>query len=147
MSAYKVGGLHQHTAEVVQELSAVAGASVTLSFTPMLAPMPRGILATTTMRLVDGVTESSVRDALSDSYADSCFVHVLSDRQWPTTAATAGTNCAFLQAAVDERSGRVVVVSAIDNLGKGAAGQAVQNANLMRGFDESLGLSVLGVSP
>ena len=147
MSAYKVGGVHQHTAEVVQELSAIAGRDVTLSFTPLLAPMPRGILATTTMRTGQGVTLEDVREAFDVYYASSPFVQFLPDGRWPTTAATAGTNCAHLQAAVDERSGRVVVVAAIDNLGKGAAGQAVQNANLMCGFPETTGLDLLGVTP
>ena len=134
-------------AEVVQELSAIAGRDVTLSFTPLLAPMPRGILATTTMRTGQGVTLEDVREAFDVYYASSPFVQFLPDGRWPTTAATAGTNCGHLQAAVDERSGRVVVVAAIDNLGKGAAGQAVQNANLMCGFPETTGLDLLGVTP
>lgn len=147
MSAYKVGGIHQHTAEVVQELSDIAGTDVTLSFTPMLAPMPRGILATTTLRTRDNVRPEDVRQAFADYYAFTPFVQVLPDGTWPTTAATAGTNCAHLQLAVDERVGRVVVIAAIDNLGKGAAGQAVQNANLMCDFPETTGLNMLGVAP
>jgi N-acetyl-gamma-glutamyl-phosphate reductase len=147
MTAYKVGGVHQHTAEVIQEQTAIAGQPVTLSFTPMLAPMPRGILATTTMRLSEGSTGNDVCESIRDYYADSRFVHVLPEGSWPTTAATAATNCAQLQVAVDERAGRAVVVCAIDNLGKGAAGQAIQNANLMCGFDESTGLNMLGVAP
>lgn len=147
MSAYKVGGTHQHTAEVVQELSAIAGEDVTLSFIPMLAPMPRGILATTTMRLAEGATVQRARDAMCAMYESSPFVHLLPEGSWPTTAATSGTNCAVLQVAVDERAGRVVVVAALDNLGKGAAGQAIQNANLMCGLDQATGLNVLGVAP
>lgn len=147
MSAYKVGGLHQHTAEVTQELTAIAGSEVTLSFTPMLAPMPRGIIATVTLPLVSGATPSDVRSVLVDAYAGSPFVYVLPDGQWPTTGATFGTNAAHLQLAVDEVSNRIVVVSTIDNLGKGAAGQAIQNANLMFGLDESAGLTALAVAP
>lgn len=147
MTSYKVGGTHQHTAEVCQELSIVAGTDVSLSFTPLLAPMPRGILATTTMRLRDGVSASSVDSALREFYADSDFVFVLPSGTSPSTAATAGTNCAHVASFVDERASRAVVVTAIDNLGKGAAGQAIQNANLMYGFAESTGLSVLGVAP
>lgn len=147
MSAYKVGGLHQHTAEVVQELSAISDRPVTMSFTPMLAPMPRGILATTTMQIAEGVTANHVADCVRSYYEHSTFVHVLPQDMWPTTSATSATNCAHMQVVVDERAGRVVVVAAIDNLGKGAAGQAIQNANLMSGFEESLGLSVLGVQP
>ncbi len=147
MSAYKVGGLHQHTPEVVQELSAISDRPVTMSFTPTLAPMPRGILATTTMQIAEGVTANHVADCVRSYYEHSTFVYVLPQDMWPTTSATSATNCAHMQVAVDERAGRVVVVAAIDNLGKGAAGQAIQNANRMSGFEESLGLSVLGVQP
>lgn len=147
MSAYKVGGIHPHNAEVIQELSLVAGAPVSLSFTPTLAPMPRGILATVTIKTIPGTTTSEVRAALQSAYENSPFVNVLSDDMWPTTAATSGSNGVLLQATVDERSGRAVVVAAIDNLGKGAAGQAIQNANLMCGLDETVGLSTMGVTP
>lgn len=147
MSSYKVGGVHQHTAEVCQELSEIAGTEVSLSFTPLLAPMPRGILATTTLRLLGGVSAEAVDLSVREFYADSEFVFVLSPGTSPVTSATAGTNCAHIQSFVDERSGRVVVVAAIDNLGKGAAGQAIQNANLMYGLPEATGLHVLGVAP
>ena len=147
MSAYKVGGAHQHTPEMEQSLSSAAGASVTLSFTPLLAPMPRGILATCTAPARPGVTSAEVREALVAAYADEPFVHVLPEGQWPQTSSVGGSNAVHLQCAVDEHAGRVVVVSAIDNLGKGAAGQALQNANLMLGLDEGAGLSVNGVAP
>jgi len=147
MSAYKVGGGHQHTPEMEQTLAGAAGAAVTLSFTPLLAPMPRGILSTCTAPVVDGVTVDDIREALSTAYADEPFVHVLPEGQWPQTSSVGGSNSVHLQCAVDEHAGRVVVVSAIDNLGKGAAGQALQNANLVLGFDETLGLSVNGVAP
>ncbi len=147
MSAYKVGGTHQHIAEVSQELSAIAHTKVGVSFTPMLAPMPRGILASTTLRLIGEVSLERVRDAFGASYDDSSFVHLLPKGQWPTTGATAGTNCVYLQVAIDDEANRVIVVAAIDNLGKGAAGQAVQNANLMFGLQPDLGLTTMAVAP
>lgn len=147
MSAYKVGGGHQHTPEMEQTLTAAAGVPVTLSFTPLLAPMSRGILATCSAPIRSGATEQAVRAALVDAYANEPFVHVLPAGQWPQTSSVSGSNAVHLQCAVDQHAGRVVVVSAIDNLGKGAAGQALQNANLVLGLDETLGLSVNGVAP
>jgi N-acetyl-gamma-glutamyl-phosphate reductase len=123
------------------------GRRVTVSFTPMLAPMPRGILATCTARLAGGATAGAVRDALARAYEGEPFVCVLPEGRWPATAATAGSNAAHLQATADPHSGRAVVVAAIDNLGKGAAGQAVQNANLMLGLAETAGLTANGVAP
>jgi N-acetyl-gamma-glutamyl-phosphate reductase len=146
MSPYKVGGTHQHTPEVEQALTAAAGTDVTLSFTPVLAPMPRGILATCTARLA-GTTEAQLRDALHTAYDGEPFVHVLPAGTWPATAATAGSNSVHLQVAADSHSGRAVVVAALDNLVKGAAGQAVQNANLVLGLDETAGLPVNGTAP
>lgn len=147
MSAYKVGGVHQHTPEMEQALSAVAGTDVTLSFTPLLAPMPRGIVATCTAKAAGRTTADAVRDALRDAYAAEPFVTVLPDGHWPQTSSVAGSNSVHLQAAYDAHAGRVVVVSAIDNLVKGAAGQALQNANIMLGLDEATGLSRNGVAP
>ena len=147
MSAYKVGGSHQHTPEMEQSLSAAAGSPVTLSFTPLLAPMPRGILATVSAPIGAGATESAVRSALASAYSDEPFVHLLPEGQWPQTSSVSGSNAAHLQCAVDEHAGRVVVVCAIDNLGKGAAGQALQNANLVLGLPEGMGLSANGVAP
>lgn len=147
MSAYKVGGVHQHTPEMEQALSDAAGGSVTLSFTPLLAPMPRGIVATCTAVATPGVTSADVRAALNSAYADEPFVKVLSDGFWPQTSSVFGSNGVHLQAAVDEHAGRIVVVGAIDNLGKGAAGQALQNANLILGLDERTGLTANGIAP
>ncbi|MGH8893178.1 MAG: N-acetyl-gamma-glutamyl-phosphate reductase, partial [Actinomycetes bacterium] len=147
LSAYKVGGAHQHIPEIEQALSDPAGSPVTVSFTPVLAPMPRGILATSTARLVPGTTTTSLREALQAAYDHEPFVHLLPEDCWPTTGATLGSNCAHLQAAADEHAGRAVVVTALDNLVKGAAGQAVQNANLVLGIDETAGLPVSGVAP
>lgn len=147
LSAYKAGGAHQHTPEMAQTLGAAAGRPVRVSFTPVLAPMPRGILATTSAPAAPGVTTEQVQAALRDAYQDERFVHLLPEGSWPRTADVVGGNAVHLQAAVDEVAGRVVVVSAIDNLVKGAAGQAVQNANLALGLPESSGLSVEGVAP
>ena len=138
LSPYKVGA-HQHVPEIKQATGATA-----LSMTPVLAPMPRGILATVTARPLGEVDPRSVLQA---AYADEPFVHVLPAGSWPHTAATAGSNSCHLQATLDVDSGRIVVVSALDNLGKGAAGQAVQCANLMLGLPETAGLTVFGVAP
>ena len=146
VAAYKVA-THQHTPEIVQTLSQVAASPVTLSFTTLLVPMPRGILATCTARLEAGADAAAVRDALIAAYATEPFVHVLPDGHWPHTAATVGSNACQLQAVVDADAGRVVVVSALDNLGKGAAGQAVQCANLALGLPEQAGLTSGGVAP
>jgi N-acetyl-gamma-glutamyl-phosphate reductase len=147
MSPYKAGGTHQHIPEMEQSLAAAAGTEVTLSFTPTLAPMSRGILATSTARLAEGVTSGDLAAALHASYDEEPFVRVLADGSWPVTAATAGGNAVHLQVAADHHSGRAIVVSALDNLVKGAAGQAVQNANLALGFEETSGLSALGIAP
>lgn len=147
MSPYKVGGVHRHTPEIEQALSEVAGVPCTVSFTPLLAPMPRGILASCTARLAGGAAAPDAGEALAEAYADEPFVRVLPEGQWPVTAATAGSNAAHLQAATDTHAGRAVVVAAIDNLGKGAAGQAVQAANLMLGLPETAGLTAYGVAP
>lgn len=147
LSTYKVGGVHQHTPEMEQGLSEAAGEPVTLSFTPMLAPMPRGILATTTARLAEGVTTEVLHEALHSAYAAEPFVSVLPTGSWPQTGATLGANSVHVQVAADPHSGRAVVVSAIDNLVKGAAGAAVQNANLALGLDETAGLTAIGVAP
>lgn len=147
LSAYKIGGRHQHTPEMEQALSAAAGAPVTVSFTPVLAPMPRGILATSTARLAEGVTSEVLREALHGAYGQEPFVHVLPEGESPQTGATLGSNSVHLQVAADTHAGRAVVVSALDNLVKGAAGQAIQNANLALGLPEVAGLSAIGVAP
>ncbi len=147
LSAYKIGGAHQHTPEIEQALGRAAEASVTVSFTPVLAPMPRGILATSTARLAEGVTTELLAEALHGAYDQEPFVQVLSAGQTPQTGATIGSNSVHLQVAADLHSGRAVVVSALDNLVKGAAGQAIQNANLALGLPETAGLTSIGVAP
>jgi len=139
LSVYKAGGVHQHTPEIEQTLSAAAGEPVRLSFTPLLAPMPRGILATCTARLAPGVGAEALRETLSGAYAGEPFVRVLPEGVWPRTGATLGSNACHLQVAADLHAGRAVVVSAIDNLGKGAAGQAVQCLNAVLGYPETEG--------
>jgi N-acetyl-gamma-glutamyl-phosphate reductase len=168
VSAYQAGGVHRHTPEIEQALGEAAAAAVrpageqagphpgdgipkapriAVSFTPLLAPMPRGILATCTARLARGARTGALRDALAQAYAGEPFVHLLPEGRWPSTAATAGSNAAHLQVVADGHAGRAVVVAAIDNLGTGAAGQAVQNANLMLGLPETAGLTAHGVAP
>jgi len=143
MRAYGAGGTHRHTPEIEQAL----GHGATISFTPTLAPMPRGILATCTARLAAGVSGKQLTETLNAAYEDEPFVHVLPGNRWPSTSSTLGSNAAQLQVAADPHAGRAVVVSAIDNLGKGAAGQAVQIANIMLGLPESTGLTTNGVAP
>jgi len=147
VSAYGVGGVHRHTPEIVQNLSAVAGEPVTVSFTPTLAPMSRGILATCTAKAKPGTTYAALRDAYLAAYDAEPFVDVLPEGLWPSTAMTLGANTAVMQVALDERAGRIVVVAAIDNLTKGTAGGAVQSANLALGLPEGLGLGTLAVAP
>lgn len=139
-AAYKAGR-HQHTAEIAQAL----GPDARLSLTPVLAPMPRGILAVCTARPT--ASESQLREAVAAAYADEPFVTLLDDGCWPHTGATLGSNSVHLQLAVDDHAGRVIVVAALDNLVKGAAGQALQCLNLALGLGEATGLPVNGLAP
>ncbi|MEV7567422.1 N-acetyl-gamma-glutamyl-phosphate reductase [Streptomyces tanashiensis] len=151
MSPYGVGGGHRHTPELVQNLSRVAGEHVTVSFTPTLAPMPRGILATCSARLRRDTSattaQDEVRAVFETAYAGEPFVRLLPAGQWPSTAAVLGTNTAQVQIAVDTDARRLVCVSAIDNLTKGTAGGAVQSMNIALGLPEWLGLPTNGVAP
>lgn len=153
MSPYGVGGVHRHTPEIEQNLTVAGGpgsGEVQVSFTPTLAPMPRGILATCTARLRDaaaGTDARGIREAWEKAYADEPFVHVLPQGQWPSTASVLGSNSVHVQVTIDERVGRVVAVAAIDNLTKGTAGAAVQCMNLALGLTETTGLPVAGVAP
>jgi N-acetyl-gamma-glutamyl-phosphate reductase len=143
VSVYKVGA-HQHVPEIKQ-----ASGARTLSMTPLLAPMPRGILATCTLRPANPAAAGAAAstEALLAAYHDEPFVHVLTGAASPRTGATLASNSCQLKAHVDSDSGRIIVVAALDNLGKGAAGQAVQCANLMLGLPEATGLAVDGVAP
>ena len=147
MSPYGVGGGHRHTPEMIQNFSAAAGERVSVSFTPTLAPMPRGILATCSVSAVAGVSAESVRAAYEKAYADEPFVHLLPEGRWPATASVYGSNAVQVQVAYDEAAGRIIAISAIDNLTKGTAGGAVQSMNLALGLDESAGLTTIGVAP
>ena len=146
MSSYKQAGAHQHIPEIEQGLSMAGGVPVNLGFTPLLAPMSRGILATCTALVNPGTDTPMVRECLQAAYDSEAFVMVRQD-QWPQTSSVLGTNMTVIQGAVDSHSGRVTVVSALDNLGKGAAGQAIQNANLILGISETAGLPREGVAP
>jgi N-acetyl-gamma-glutamyl-phosphate reductase len=144
-SAYGVGGSHRHNPEIAQNLRSAGADDVTISFTPTLVPMARGILATATARLTGATAD--VRAAYEQAHADEPFVHLLPEGVWPTTAAVLGSNNAFVQVAVDERAGRLVTVTAIDNLVKGTAGGAIQSMNLALGLPETTGLPTEGVAP
>ena len=140
LTSYKFGGVHQHTPEIEETLSALSGSEVKISFTPILAPMPRGILSTITVKLSENISIAQVRSAYEKFYADSPFVLLLPEGQLPKTASVLGSNFAHLQVAIDEHANRLVISVAIDNLGKGAAAQALHNANLIAGFDATAGL-------
>jgi N-acetyl-gamma-glutamyl-phosphate reductase len=147
MSAYGVGGGHRHTPEIQQNLSAVAGTFVAVSFTPILAPMPRGILTTASAKVRAGVTAADARSAYAKTWADEPFCHLLPQGVWPSTQMTLGANTLVANVTVDEPVGRLVAVAAIDNLTKGTAGQAVQCMNIALGLPETLGLAVAGLAP
>ncbi|MFF8386665.1 N-acetyl-gamma-glutamyl-phosphate reductase [Streptomyces kanasensis] len=147
MSPYGVGGGHRHTPEMAQNLRAVAGEPVTVSFTPTLAPMSRGILATCSAKARPGTTAEDVRAAYRKAYADEPFVHLLPEGRWPATASVQGSNAVQVQVAHDPAAGRVIAVSAIDNLTKGTAGGAVQSMNIALGLPEETGLPTVGLAP
>ncbi|WP_159614843.1 N-acetyl-gamma-glutamyl-phosphate reductase [Glutamicibacter sp. JC586] len=147
MSTYGVGGIHRHIPEMEQGFSKLAGEPVTVSFTPTLAPMPRGILTTATAKVKAGVSEAQLREAWVNAYANEQFVHVLPEGQWPTTGAVQGSNHVQLQLAFDTHANRVIVTAALDNLTKGTAGAAVQSMNIALGLPENTGLLMQGVAP
>ncbi len=144
-SAYKVAGTHRHTGEIEQELSVLAGQPLRVSFTPHLVPMTRGILATCYANLTGSHSAEELRAIYCEFYSDAPFVYI-SDNL-PATKHVLGSNMCHIGLAVDGRTNRVTVISATDNLGKGMAGQAIQNMNLMCGFDETAGLNVPGQWP
>ena len=146
-SVYAVGGVHRHTPEIIQNLTLAGGEGVTVSFTPMLVPMSRGILATSTAKLTPGTTAEQVRAAFETAYGDEPFVHVLPAGSYPRTADTVGANTALIGLAIDEAAGRVVTITAIDNLVKGTAGAAIQSTNIALGLAETAGLNTNGVAP
>ncbi|MFD6224681.1 N-acetyl-gamma-glutamyl-phosphate reductase [Nocardia asteroides] len=143
--AYSIAGAHRHTPEIAQNLKAVGGVDVAVSFTPVLAPMPRGILATCTAPVK--VDAAEARAVYEKAYGDEPFIHLLPEGVLPQTGSVLGSNAITLQVAVDSDAGLLVVIGAIDNLTKGTAGAAVQSMNLAVGFDETAGLSTVGVAP
>jgi N-acetyl-gamma-glutamyl-phosphate reductase len=145
--AYGVGGVHRHVPEIVQNLTLAGGGKVTVSFTPVLVPMSRGILATSTARLQPGVSAADVRSAWELAYADEPFVELLPEGSFPKVSDTTGANTALVGLAVDEAAERVVTVVALDNLVKGTAGAAIQSTNIALGIPERTGLPVNGVAP
>ncbi len=144
---YAVGGTHRHIPEILQGLRGAGAESPTISFTPVIVPMSRGILATSTARIVPGTSATAIRDAWESAYADEPFVHLLPAGSFPRTADVLGANTALIGLAIDKAAGRVVTVTAVDNLVKGTAGAAIQSANIALGLLETAGLPVDGVAP
>lgn len=147
VSAYGVGGVHRHIPEICQNLAHVGAPDPKVSFTPLLVPMSRGILATCTAPLAENATSAQLRDAYAAAYAAEPFVRLLPQGQWPTTAAVLGSNSVQVQIAVDESAHRLIAISAIDNLTKGTAGGAIQSMNIALGIAEHTGLPMIGVAP
>ena len=145
LTSYKFGGVHQHTPEIEEALTRATGTAAKISFTPILAPMPRGILATITMKVNSAITTEQAHNIYADAYKDEEFVKVLPLGQMPQTSSVLGSNYVAMQVAVDQHTNRLVVSVAIDNLVKGAAGQAIQNANIICGLPENLGLTGMGL--
>ena len=145
LSSYKFGGVHQHTPEVEEILSQISGADVGLSFTPILAPMTRGILTTLTSKLTKPLDTASVQALYREFYMDEEFIKILEDGAMPRTSAVVGSNAAHIQVAIDTHASRLIVSAVVDNLGKGAASQAIQNANIMCGIAEDSGLTSTGL--
>ncbi|MCK5928404.1 N-acetyl-gamma-glutamyl-phosphate reductase [uncultured Nocardioides sp.] len=146
-SAYGVGGTHRHTPEITQNLSGLVEGTVAVSFTPLLVPMSRGILATCSAPLARDVSAEEAHETYAKAYADEPFVHVLPAGQWPQTQSVTGSNAVHVQVTVDEAARRLVAVGAVDNLAKGTAGAAVQCMNLALGLDEGTGLTTIGLAP
>jgi N-acetyl-gamma-glutamyl-phosphate reductase len=138
---------HRHTPEIEQQLSEAAGAPLLVNFTPHLVPMIRGIFATIYAQAAPEIGEQELRACWQEAYEGEEFVHVLPDGIWPQTKMAAGSNHAFLQVKVDPRTGRVILTAALDNLVKGASGQAIQNMNLLCGLPENTGLQARGLWP
>ncbi|NLZ57120.1 MAG: N-acetyl-gamma-glutamyl-phosphate reductase [Corynebacterium sp.] len=147
LKAYNTAGKHRHTPEITQNLKEVTDKDVNISFTPVLAPLPRGILTTATAPLIAGVTAQQARKVYEDFYANEPFVLVLPEGAQPQTQNVVGSNMCHVQVEVDPTSGRVLLTSAIDNLTKGTGGAAVQCMNLALGFEETAGLPRTGVAP
>ncbi len=146
IKAYGLGN-HRHGPEIAQELTRAAGEKVEMLFTPHLVPMNRGILSTSYLHLRPGLKAAQVRAVLEEKYASELFVQVLPEGMVPNTKWVYGTNFLYIGIYADEETGRVILVSALDNLCKGASGQAIQNMNLMLGIEETKGLAGTGICP
>lgn len=146
---YAVGGSHRHIPEIVQNLSIAGAENVAISFTPVLVPMSRGILATVTAPPAPGVTPATdeLHAHLTATYAHEPFVDVLPPGVWPSTATTTGANTAYVNVTYDQRANRIVMMCALDNLVKGTAGAAIQSLNIAQGLTEQAGLTTTGVAP
>ena len=147
MSAYGVGGVHRHIPEMLQNFEALGARQPSISFTPMLAPMPRGILAVVTAPVDASVSAGQIREAYLDSYRGEPFVHVLPEGVWPASKSVLGSNAVSVNATLDPQAGRLVAVCTLDNLTKGTAGSAIQSMNLALGLPETTGLPLIGVAP
>lgn len=145
--AYGVGGVHRHTPEIEQNLMLASGKRVSVSFTPVLVPMSRGILAVNTVKVSSRFSLEYLRDVYRDAYQDEAFIQVLDEGDFPSTAAVLGSNNVQIGLSFDEHAQRAVIVSAIDNLVKGTAGAAIQSMNIALGLTEQTGLSNVGVAP
>jgi N-acetyl-gamma-glutamyl-phosphate reductase len=146
-SAYGVGGVHRHTPEIVQNLSGLTDGDVRVSFTPLLVPMPRGILATCSAPVSEGVSAEEAYAVYELAFKDEPFIHLLPAGQWPQTKSVVGSNAVHVQVTVDEAARRLVAVGAVDNLAKGTGGAAVQCMNLALGLPEDTGLTTVGLAP
>jgi len=145
--AYKVGGVHRHVPEIEQNLSDVAGNPLNVTFTPHLLPISRGILSTSYAKLKNGADSDAIHALYQRMYADEPFIRVLDPGVQPATQYVRGSNYCDIGLAIDSRTDRVIITSAIDNIVKGASGQAVQNMNLMCGFAEDTGLKQAPLFP
>ena len=146
-AAYSIGGTHRHTPEIEQNLKKASGTSHQISFTPVLVPMSRGILAVNTAVVQDSISVDALQASLESHYSNERFVKVLDSGKLPRTSSTLGVNTCEIGFAFDEHTNRVTVISAIDNLVKGTAGAAIQSMNIALGIEEQLGLGVDGVAP
>ncbi len=147
VSTYGVGGVHRHIPELLQSFARLGASNPTVSFTPLLVPMARGILAVVTAPIDPGITAEQVRAAYRKVYDPEPFVHLLPEGQWPATQNVIGCNAVHVQVTIDPDAGRLVSVAVLDNLCKGTAGGAVQSMNLACGLPETTGLSTVGVAP
>lgn len=145
LSAYKVGGVHQHTPEIEENIQRITKKEIKLSFIPILAPMPRGILATISATVSADITLTQLQDTFENAYAKEFFIEVLTQGETLQTSSLTGSNGLQIQISLDKRTNKAIIITGIDNLGKGAAGQAIQNANLICGFVENTGLTPVGL--